>query len=171
MGRGKGGDAEWPLRRNEQWFQENANSPIREIAAQLCGVSSSAVGRYWKEAQEGGVLCSAKARGPVKKNASEIAIRGYIPDGESLYGVIRKRMQEVHSEGGVNTSRNLLRWATEGENGPKLPAASDRFFQARKGSSSKRKKCSACSLVATRISVAGEEIDPEAEPELEVNHT
>ena len=118
MGRGKGGDAAWPLCRNEQWIQENANSPIREIAAQLCGLSSSTVGRYWEGAQEvGGALCSAKARGPVKKNASEIAIRGYIPDGESLYGVIRKSKQEAHSDGRINTSRNLLRWETETKTG------------------------------------------------------
>ena len=58
-----------------------------------------------------------------------VAIAGYIPGGESLCGVIRKRLQRAHSDGGVDTSLNLLRRATEDEVGPKLLAASDRFFR------------------------------------------
>ena len=49
-------------------------------------------------------------------------------DGDSLYGAIRKRMGDAHSEGMANTSRNLWRCETEGENRSKQPALSDRVF-------------------------------------------
>ena len=38
-----------PVRRNEDWFRENSNIPIREIAAKLLGLATSTVDRYWEE--------------------------------------------------------------------------------------------------------------------------
>ena len=62
-------DADAPLRRNDSWFAENKNGPIRNIAAQLLGLSSATVGKYWKEMQENsGILAAAQPSGPQRKN-------------------------------------------------------------------------------------------------------
>ena len=130
IGRWGADPSDAPIARNEEWFGKNRNSPIREIAAQLLGLSSSTVGNYWKEMQGGrGVLTSAKPRGPAKKSASDLAIRGYKPEEGSLYDLIKGRMADVHASGQVNTSRNLLRWATEDADGPMLPRVGERFFR------------------------------------------
>ena len=130
LGRRKGDFPDAPVLPNADWFSSNPNGPIREIAAELLGISSTTVGKYWKEMQcGGGVLVSAKPRGPAKKSAVDMAIKGYRPEGESMYELIKRRMEAVRESGRVNTSRNLPRWATEDEDGPRLPRVSDRFFR------------------------------------------
>ena len=65
LGRWKGGPCDAPVARNEEWFANNRCGPIREIAAQLLGLSSSTVGNYWEEMQDSkGALTSANPRGP-----------------------------------------------------------------------------------------------------------
>ena len=39
------------IRRNENWLMENQSSPIRNIAAQLFGISHKTLGKYWGEMQ------------------------------------------------------------------------------------------------------------------------
>ena len=56
------------IRRGDTRFAENQHAPIREIAANLRGVSAATVGKYWGEMQGNqGVLTSEKARGPAGK--------------------------------------------------------------------------------------------------------
>ena len=52
VGRWGAEDSDAPSRRNDTWLAENKNGPIRNIAAQLLGLSSATVGKYWKEMQE-----------------------------------------------------------------------------------------------------------------------
>ena len=123
-------DADAPLRRNDTWFAENKNGPIRNIAAQLRGLSSSTVGKYWKDIQENrGILSAANPRGPQGKNVEDLAIKGAAPGDRSLYDIIKDRVAHVRSTGHVNSSRNLLKWETEGPDGPKFPNVSARFFR------------------------------------------
>ena len=130
VGRWGAEDADAPLRRNDTWFAENKNGPIRNIASQLLGLSSATVGKYWKEMQENsGILSAAKPRGPQRKNVEDLAIKGASPRDRSLYDIIKDRISHVHSTGHVNTSRNLLKWATEDPDGPQFPNVSARFFR------------------------------------------
>ena len=46
-----------------------------------------------------------------------------------MYEVIEDRISYVHSAGKVNTSRNLLRWATEDPGGPNFPHVGARSFR------------------------------------------
>ena len=65
-----------PVLPNADWFASNPHGPIRGIAAELLGISPTTVGKYWKGMQcGGGVLVSAKPRGPAKKSAVDMAIK------------------------------------------------------------------------------------------------
>ena len=130
LGRWATDDDTIPIRGNEDWFMENQSSPIRNIAAQLCGISHKTLGKYWGEMQAiGGALTSARPRGPGKKNVEDLAIRGFKPGWGSLYDVVRRRMADVRARGMVNSPENLLYWDTEGPDGPRLPCATPRFFR------------------------------------------
>ena len=52
-------DSDAPLRRGDTWSAENKNGPIRNIAAQLLGLSFATVGKYWKEMQENDGILAA----------------------------------------------------------------------------------------------------------------
>ena len=75
----------------------------------------------------GGVLTSAKPSGRSEKSAGDLVINGYKTEEGSRYDLIIGRMAAVRESGKVNTSTNLLRWATVDEDGPRLPRASERF--------------------------------------------
>ena len=69
-----------PLRRNEDWPMGDQSSPIRNIAAQICWIGHENLGKYLGDMQDiGGVLASAKPRGPGKMNVEDLAIRGFNP--------------------------------------------------------------------------------------------
>ena len=112
-----------PVRRREGWFRENSNSPPREISAQLLGIPTSTVGRYWGEMRgNSGVLASPRARGPPQKRGRNRNTR--TPAGRRhAIQHLKKRMLEARAGGRINTSRNLTRWETEGEEGLRLPMA------------------------------------------------
>ena len=61
-----------------------------------------------------------------KKGPRETSLKSDIPDGETLYDAILSRISAVHREGRANTARNLTRYLTVGENGPKPPGVSVR---------------------------------------------
>ena len=68
--------------------------------------------------------------------ADEIAIRGYIPYGDSLYGAIKNRIRDAHSNGG---GRYFAEPFATGERKRKRPKdtgrARDRFFRGEPGAS------------------------------------
>ena len=64
LGRWAADDDTVPIQRFEERFLENQSSPIRNIAAQLCGIGHQTLSRYWGEMQaSGGALTSATPRG------------------------------------------------------------------------------------------------------------
>ena len=120
-------DAGGPLSRNQELFAGNTDGPTREIVSELCGVGRTAVGKYLKEHKEsGGVMRSAFPRGSAKKGPREIAPKSDMPGGGAPYDTIPGRIPAVRREGRVNTARNLLRYLTVAENGPKPPGVSVR---------------------------------------------
>ena len=128
VGRWKGESSAHPVTRGEEWFAKNRDGPIREITAHLLGLSSTTVGEYWEGMHDsGGVLTSAKPRGSAGKSAEDLAINGYMPEEGSLYDLIKGRMAAAHESGEVSKSRNLPRWATDDEDGPRLPRVGERF--------------------------------------------
>ena len=51
-----------PIRRNDTWFAGNKNGQVRNIAAQLFGISAATVRAYWQEMPDNeGVLTAANA--------------------------------------------------------------------------------------------------------------
>ena len=115
-------------RENPAWFAANADGPVRKVVEDLCGVGRTAVGRYLKEHKEGaGVLGSAFPRGPVEKDALELALKSEMHAGETLYGAILGRVAAVHREGRVNASSNLMRYLAVDDSGPHLPGCPYEF--------------------------------------------
>ena len=41
-----------PIRMEEAWFSANRSIPTRMIAAELCGLASATLAKYWKEIQD-----------------------------------------------------------------------------------------------------------------------
>ena len=77
----------------------------------------------------GGVLTSANPRGTARKSAEDLATKWYKPGEWALYDVIKGGTGAAHESGKADTSRNLLQWASGGEDGPRLPRAGERFPQ------------------------------------------
>ena len=119
-----------PLLRNEAWFSENRGGPVRKIVATLCGVGATTAGSAWREMNEGGgVLRAAVERGPKRKAASAIAMKGATPGGATLYDVVKERIEDCHKRGFVTTATNLLRYVTLDPAGPQLPSVCPRVFR------------------------------------------
>ena len=68
VGRWSADSGDAPVRRNDTWFAENQRWSIRDIAANLCGLSSATLGKCWEGMQDNqGVLTAANVHGPAKK--------------------------------------------------------------------------------------------------------
>ena len=65
----------------------------------------------------------------MKKRAGELATKWDMPEEGYLYDLIKGRVAAARESGDGNTSRNLLRLATDVEDGPMLPRAIERFFR------------------------------------------
>ena len=127
LGRSQGESGDRPVMRGEEWFAKNRRSQIREITDRS---QSTTVGKYWEAAHDSGVVLTfAKTRGNAWKSAGDLAIKWYKTDEWSLYDLIKGGIAAEHESGEVYTSRILLRWATEDEDGPMIPRASVRFFR------------------------------------------
>ena len=88
---------------------------VRGVVFHSSPVLEGGTGRRWNP-----MLRKGKMAG--EGNAPEIAIRGYIHDGESLYGAIRGRMEEAHPDGG----QYIAQHATLGDRRRKRAAATGR---------------------------------------------
>ena len=68
LGRRKGGFPGARVLPNADWFSPNPRGKIREIAAQILGISSDTVCKYWKEIQcGGGSSCQPNRAAPRRK--------------------------------------------------------------------------------------------------------
>ena len=100
LGRRGGDSGDHTVTREAEWFAKSRGGPIREITALLSGLSSTNVGKYWVEKQDiGGVLTSAKSRGPARKSAEDMDIKWCMPEEGSLYDLIKGRMAAAHESG------------------------------------------------------------------------
>ena len=84
---------ESPIRMEEDWFPANRRRPARRIAAELCGIASATVGKYWKVMQDNqGVLTAAESRGPQRKHAEDLSIKGFAPHEGTQRDALKKRI-------------------------------------------------------------------------------
>ena len=88
FGRWGAEESDAPSRRNDTWFAENGNGPIRNIAAQLLGLFPATVGGIGGDAGNDGILAAATPRGPPMKNVDRLAIKGAAAGDRSIYDII-----------------------------------------------------------------------------------
>ena len=83
----------FPSRREKDWIAANRRIPARMIAAELRGLASATLAKYWNEMKDNqGVITAAKARWPQRKHAEALSIKGVAPIEGTMYEDIKKRI-------------------------------------------------------------------------------
>ena len=116
-----------PLLKNAEWFRANRSGPMGKIVSQLCGVGQTTVSNCIAEASKsGGVLRSSATCGGEKKDPREVKMKNQEPESGPLFGLLQRRIADVHKSGMVNTRSNLPKYVTEDPCGPRLPSVCPR---------------------------------------------
>ena len=64
-----------------------------------------------------------------KERPDGVKMKDVATEGGSLYDVLQRRISDIHKAGRVNTRSNLLKYITDGPDGPGLPAVRRRVFR------------------------------------------